>query len=154
MTAKNTAKESNMTDIEKAKKLLEEKNASIVLCRGGETAVSCAKGIAPMIGFIGEKKDLRGFSAADRIVGKAAAMLFVFAGITEVYAEVLSVAGEKTLAEYSVKYSCGKKCDFIENRMKTGMCPMEQTVEKIDTPEEAYKALCAKLAELRGEAKK
>ena len=33
-----------MTDIEKAKKLLEEKSASIVLCRGGETAVSDAKG--------------------------------------------------------------------------------------------------------------
>lgn len=43
-----------------------------------------------MMRFIAEGRDLSGCSAADVIVGKASAMLFVKAGINEVYGKVMS----------------------------------------------------------------
>ncbi|MBR3992234.1 MAG: DUF1893 domain-containing protein, partial [Anaerotignum sp.] len=38
--------------------------------------------------------------------------------------------------------------EYIINRTKTGMCPMEQTVLDVEDAEEAYEALRNKLAEL------
>ena len=44
------------------------------------------RGVAPMLDFLREGKRFVGYSAADRVVGKSAAMLFIKAGIKEIYA--------------------------------------------------------------------
>lgn len=138
-----------MTDLENAKTALKG-NVTVALCCGEETIVSEKRGIAPMLGFIADKTDLKGFSAADRIVGKAAALLFAFAGIKAVYAEVLSEGGAEVLKKYGIVYSYGALCKNIVNRTGDGICPMEMTVKDIDLPQDAYVALAAKVAELRG----
>lgn len=142
-----------MTDIEKAKHLLTQSNATLVLCHGDETVISEKRGIAPMLDFISEKRVLNGFSAADKIVGKAAAMLFVLAGIKKVYAEVLSEAAVEVLSENGIEYSYGVLTERIINRKGTGICPMEQTVENISVPMQAYDALIKKVYELRSGSK-
>ncbi|MBQ9481796.1 MAG: DUF1893 domain-containing protein, partial [Clostridia bacterium] len=63
-----------MNDISRAKKLLAD-SITCALVKGEEVYLSERSGIAPMMGFIGSEIDLAGFSAADKIVGKAAAML-------------------------------------------------------------------------------
>ena len=62
-----------MTDIEIAKRNLE--GHSICLCKNGEFFTDDGRGISPMMRFISQGRDLDGYSAADVIVGKAAAML-------------------------------------------------------------------------------
>ena len=47
-----------------------------------------------------------------------------------------------------IPFSYEKEVEYIINRTKTGMCPMEQTVLQIEDAEEAYEALKIKLAEL------
>ena len=79
-----------MTDLEHAKRLLNSSSHTCVLCKGEVIHVSDRTGIAPMMDFLDHETDLVGFSAADRIVGKAAALLFALAGVREIYAEVLS----------------------------------------------------------------
>ena len=80
----------DMIDAIRAKTLLHEANHTCVLCRGDVTHVSDRIGIAPMMEFLDAGLELRGFCAADRIVGKAAALLFVLAGVCAVYADVMS----------------------------------------------------------------
>lgn len=138
-----------MTDIEKARALLLSEKTTIALCRGEDILTSEKRGIAPMLGFIKDGVDLDGYSAADRIVGKAAALLFVLVGIKNVYAEVLSESGAAVLHANSIPYSYGTLCDRIINRAKTGICPMEQAVAGTESPEEAYAALAKKVEELR-----
>lgn len=101
-----------------------------------------------MMKFIAADRDLRGYCAADLIVGKAAAMLFVKAGIAEVYGETMSEAGAEYLKSHGIPYSFGTFTDRIVNRKGDGICPMEQTVADISDPEEGYQALKQKILEL------
>lgn len=133
-----------MTDLEKAKSLLVG-DTTCVLVKGEEIITSNKNGIRPMMEFIKENLNLKGFSVADKIVGKAAAMLFRKAEIKEVYAEVLSVSALQFLEEAKIKVTYKTLTDKIINRTKTGMCPMEETVLKIEDFEEGYLALKNKI---------
>ncbi len=132
-----------MTDIELAKKNLP--GHSICLCRNGGFFTDDGRGISPMMRFISENRDLKGYSAADLIVGKAAAMLFVKAGITEVYAETISRAGAEFLSSHKIPYTYGTLTDAIINRQGTDTCPMEKAVAFTDDTEQGYAALKARL---------
>lgn len=136
-----------MTDIELAKAHLD--GHSICLCRDGEYFTDDGRGISPMIRLIEEGRDLHGYAAADIIVGKAAAMLFIKAGIREVYGEVMSRAGYDCLQQHDIPCAYGKLTEKIINRKGDGICPMEQTVALIDDPEEGTIALQQRMIELR-----
>ena len=128
-----------MTDIELAKENLH--GHSICLCRNGEYFTDDGRGISPMMKFIAENRDLAGYSVADVIVGKAAAVLFVKAGITEVYGETMSRAGAEFLKTHNIPFSYGTMTEKIINRAGTDICPMEKTVADISDAREAYAAL-------------
>ena len=102
-----------------------------------------------MMRFLAERLDLRGYSVADVIVGKAAAMLFVKSGISEVYGEVMSEAGSAYLQEHEIPCTYGTLTEKIINRKGDGICPMEQTVAELDNPEEGYKALKERMTQLQ-----
>lgn len=136
-----------MTDIGIAKENL--RGHSICLCRNGEYFTDDGRGISPMMKFIAEGRDLVGYAAADVIVGKAAAMLFVKAGIAEVYGETMSRAGAEFLKLHNIPFSYGTLTEKIINRDGTDICPMEKTVADISDVEEAYAALKKRLAEMR-----
>lgn len=139
-----------MTDLQRAKENLA--GHSIALCRGDRVLTSDKRGISPMLDWIQESVDLKGWSAADIIVGKAAALLFAFAGISEVYAKVLSVGGARALEAHGIPYSYDTLVQNIVNRKGDGVCPMEKTVECICDPASAVAALTKKRDELRSQA--
>ncbi|MBQ3295861.1 MAG: DUF1893 domain-containing protein [Erysipelotrichaceae bacterium] len=125
------------------KEILEDKNCSIVASNG---YISFDPGIRPVIDRLNEDlyyfKDL---SVADKIIGKASAMLLSLSGVKEAYAAVLSKAGQEIFEKYGVTYQYGKLVDYIINRNGDGMCPMEMTVKDIDDLKEAYEALNRKI---------
>lgn len=140
-----------VNDTEKAKKLLFENDAlTCVLCKGDAVYKSCEKGISPMLDYIASSTDLKGFAAADKIIGKAAAMLFVKAGVKEVYGSVMSSSAAELLQKHNISCSWGTLTDKIINRKGDGVCPMEQTVAGINDLTEAYEALLRRRNELRG----
>jgi hypothetical protein len=134
-----------MTNIEHAKKLFLSDIYTCVLCKDDIIYTSTKSGILPMIEFITDSIDLNGFSAADKIVGKAAAMLFVLAEVREVYASVMSEQAIKVFLKHGVKYSCSTLVQDIINRAGTSICPMEQAVKGIENPSDAFKAIKRKL---------
>ena len=137
-----------MKDIEKAKTLLKEGNHACVLCLDDMTFTSDANGIKPLNWWLRDGCRFEGFSAADRVVGKAAAYLYVLLGVKEVYAEVLSETAVPVLERYGIAYSFGKKVKYIVNRTGDDLCPMEKIALKHEEPEKAYEALKEKIAEL------
>lgn len=136
-----------MTDIELAKERLE--GHSICLCKGGDIITDDGRGISPMMKFIGMEKDLKSYSAADMIVGKAAAMLFVKAEICAVHGKVMSEAASKYLEAHHIPHSYDKLTEQIINRTGDNICPMEAAVANVSDPEEGYKALFNKIQEMR-----
>ena len=122
---------------------------TICLCKDGRCLFSDKRGIAPMLGFIAQGENLRGYSAADLIVGKAAALLFAKSGVVSVYAKVLSQGGKEVLQKFGVFFEYETLTDNIINRDGTDICPMEKTVANISDPDEAYIALTEKVRSLQ-----
>lgn len=138
-----------MNDQARAIEILKNFSHTCVLCRGEETWTSDRTGIAPMLDFLDRGIDLSGASAADRIVGKAAAMLFALAGVSSLYAEVLSERALPVLERYGIAVAWGTLTPAIINRRGDGPCPMETAVEEIDDPNEALNAIRATVAHLK-----
>ena len=132
-----------MTDIEIAVNNLS--GHSICLCRNGESFTDDGRGISPMMRFLAEGMELNGYSVADVIVGKAAAMLFVKAGIVCVHGKVMSESGKKYLESHGIPCSYDKLTEKIINRQGTDICPMEKTVDDINDYESGFSALKKKL---------
>ena len=136
-----------MTDLDRARAALP--GHTLALCRGGEVVTSDRRGVMPMLGFLREGRDLSGFCAADRVVGRAAAMLFAKAGVRAVHAEVMSDGAAALLAAHGIDASCDVRTAAIENRQKTGLCPMESAVAGIEDIDAGIAAIRRRAEELR-----
>ena len=79
-----------------AKELLEKENFTCVLWYGEHLYTSRERGVKPLLEWLDQGLDLSSFSAADKVVGKAAAFLYVLLGVSRVYASVISEAAEAT----------------------------------------------------------
>ncbi len=126
------------------KQTLNDNNYSI-LTSGGYS--SFESGIRPVIVPMCEDLHFfQGQSVADKIIGKASAMLLALSGAKEVYTPVLSKAGKEVFDRYGIVCEYDTLADYIVTRKGDGMCPMEMTVRDIDDPKEAFEALKKKLA--------
>ncbi|MBR6233205.1 MAG: DUF1893 domain-containing protein [Erysipelotrichaceae bacterium] len=126
------------------KQELVEKDYSIIASNGYSSYDSGIKPvIVPMCQNIAFFKDC---CVADKLIGKASAMLLVLSGVKNVYTPVLSKAGREVFDKYGVAYEYDTLAEYIVNRKGDGMCPMEMTVKDIDDPKEAFEALKRKLA--------
>ena len=139
-----------MTDLQIAKNNLA--GHTICLCCSSECLYSESRGIAPMMNFIADGVDLFGYSVADVVVGKAAALLFVKCGIKNVYAKTLSQSAKSVLELYGIAYEYEVLTERIINRAGTDTCPMEKTVAETCDPEEAYLLLKIKLKSMGANA--
>lgn len=130
-----------MNDMDRAKALFRTGNYTCVLVNADSVYTSTLSGVAPMIDFISSGTDLQGFSAADKIVGKAAAMLFVLAGVKAIYSPIMSEKAVNVFFEYGVSPFYDTLTSAIINREGTGLCPMDQAVKDIDDPHIAFLAI-------------
>ena len=135
------------TDLQLAKNNLT--GHTICLCRDGKILVSDRKGIAPIMGLIAGEVDIAGYSVADTVVGKAAALMFVKCGVAAVYAKTLSNGGKSVLEKYGIYFEYDVLTERILNREGTDQCPMEKTVQDTDDIEKAYVLLQEKLKSMQ-----
>ena len=131
---------------------LEDGNTCVLLRGNTPVYQSCARGIRPLLDAIAAEIYAHGLTAVDKIVGKAAAMLYLYMGVSRVYAEVMSDAARAALTTRGVDCFCRVRTDKIVNRRGDDLCPMEKTVAEIDDPAAALDALRKKAAELAAAA--
>lgn len=134
-----------MKQLERAKQLLQTDGYTLAVCGDTVQYTSNQRGVAPMVAFLEQNLPLAGCAAADKVVGKATALLFALAGIRQVYAAVLSKPAKAALERHGIAVTYGILVERIENRDKTGLCPMEQAVWDIDDPVQALAAVKAKM---------
>ncbi len=132
----------------KAKALLEGSSHTCVLVKDSVCYSSDYRGVKPLLQWLEGGTDLRGFSAADKVVGKAAAYLYVLLGVTVVYAKVISKPSVAVLEENGIAVFYGQQVEAIRNRTDTGLCPMEQAVKTARSPEEAVEMIRSTLERL------
>ena len=125
------------TDLTQAIVGLTGTDATVVLCRGEVCFTDSRRGVAPLLALLDSGRDVTGFAAADRVVGKAAAFLYVRLGVAAVYAPVMSRPAYAVLVAHGIEAAYGELVEAIRNRAGDGFCPMETAVWDISQPEEA-----------------
>jgi len=92
-----------MTDIEIAKGTID--GHSVCFCKDGKSFTLDGMGLSPLMRMINEGKDLHGYSAADVVVGKAAAMLFKKLGVVSVHGKLMSETGADFLEKSGITFT-------------------------------------------------
>ena len=126
---------------EKARELLTSGGYTCVLCLGETVLCSRERGVKPLLGWLDSGKVEVGFSAADKVVGRAAAFLYVLLGASEVYADIMSEPAREVLMAHGVLCEAHQTVPAIRNRAGDGFCPMESAVRDISDPVEALDAI-------------
>lgn len=135
-------------ELERAKALLAEGKYTCVACRGEKTLCATERGVKPLLGWLNGGETLHGAAVADRVVGKAAAFLYVLLDVRVVYAPVMSVPARETLRAAGIEVYADELVPAVRNRTNTGFCPMESAVWELSDPAEAKAALERKISEL------
>ena len=133
-------------NLSKARRLLLDGGYTCVLCHGDTIITDTRRGIRPLLELCRSGRNLQEFSAADKVVGKAAAFLYRLLGIKSLYAGVISTPALTVLQGISVEFDA--EVPAIQNRTQTGFCPMESAVWDIEDAEEALCAIERTLANL------
>ena len=135
-------------DLTKAQSILESGNYTCVMCNANSVFADDRRGIRPLLTFYRSDHDLHGFSAADKIVGKAAAFLYLLLGVDAVYAAIISTPAKRVLESAGIAVSYGREVSAIRDRAGTGYCPMETAVWDIEDPKTALSAVEEALSKL------
>jgi hypothetical protein len=129
-----------MKDLETAKTLLYRKELTLSIVKNGETLFETRSSrISGFLGAIEKLGDtLEGASLADRVVGKAIALLCVCTKIKEVYAEVLSEKAKQVLEENRIGHEWKELVQIVLDLNRGGICPFERAAAGISDPKDSY----------------
>jgi hypothetical protein len=131
--------------------MLEDSGQNLLMFRDGEVIFSSgSRGVAPLVEAVDAfgREGLMGVVTADRIVGRAAALLNVYMGAVEVHALLISAGAEEVLGENGVGFVFREETDAIKMWDGVVFCPFERLVQGVSDPEEAYLMIRVKLSDL------
>ena len=130
---------------------LEKKGLSLLIYKGEKIIFSSVnRGMMPLLEAVDKigRNELRGTIVADKVVGKAAALLTLYMMVDEVHAALISISAKKLLSKHGLRFYFFEDTLAIKNRSGTDICPFERLVMDIFDPREAYKMIKSEITEL------
>jgi len=132
-----------MKDLEIARNRLKDKNLSLVIVKDRkivfETNSPGLTGFLQAINLCDKK--LAASSVADKIMGRAAALLSVYSRFSAVFAVTISKEGIKVLRDNNIPCQFENYVPNVLNFKWDAMCPFEKLTLTITSPNEAYQKL-------------
>ena len=130
-----------MYDLDRAAHLLKQESCTSVFCGKGVTYIGRNRGVYDLVGLLTSGVELKGFSAADLVVGKAAALLLILAGVKEVYTPVMSEPAAYLFTYYGVLSKYDYIVPEILNEARTETCLLDQCISHTKSPEAALQLI-------------
>lgn len=129
-----------MSNLEIAKQTLKKKNLTLAIAKNGKIIFqSNSHGVVSLFEAIEQLgSNLEGAAVADKIVGKAVALLCVYSRVNAVFASTLSLEGKNTLKRNGIKYQYEALVPKILDRTRKDICPFERLSLNLENPTEAY----------------
>ena len=129
-----------MIDLKIAKNRLQTKELTLVIVKNGqllfETKETRIKGFLEAIEKSGNS--LNGSAIADKVVGKAIALLCVYAKVSAVYAKVISIEAKSLFEKHKINHEWQIIVKEILNFEKNQTCPFEMKAKNMTDPEKTY----------------
>ena len=130
-------------DIRLAKRELHENNLNLIIVKRErivfETGAHGIGGFLLAIEKLGKK--MVGSAVADRIVGRAAALLCAYGEVASVFAVTISEDGMQILRENAISYEYENRVSNILSYDRTDICPFEKLAADLRNPKEAHAKL-------------
>ena len=139
-------------DADAARRILQSGDYTCVLCGSGAVHTTCLRGVRPLLRWLDQGVDLQGFSAADKVVGKATAFLYCLLGVRAVYGQIMSKSALEVLRAHGIQAEYGDLAEFIVNRQGNGICPFEAAVLSVQEPREALRVIREKMEQMAGQS--
>ncbi len=132
-----------MTDnLTNALHILKTNDSKLVMTDGKTLYSSSVRGVYSLLDLIDKNEyNLSNFSAADKVVGRGAALLYAKMRIKEVYGIVMSEKAKEIFDFYSIPCFYNTLVPFIINRQGDGTCPVEKATENMIDCEKAYSVI-------------
>lgn len=134
-----------MHDLKMARKRLDENGLTLCVVKEDKilfkSLLGGISGFLTVVEIFGRK--LEGASIADRVVGKAIALLCVYSRVKAVYASVLSMNGKTVFEEHGVHHEWDQLVECVLGVDGVGICPFEKLSLDISDPAKAYEELRA-----------
>ena len=106
------------------------------------------RGVKPLVQFILSKEDFKDYIAADKVIGKATAFLYIILQVKKIYASVISKKALEILMKNNIDVEYDLLVDNIRNRKNDGICPFEEAVIDIEDQNKALKVIISKMREM------
>lgn len=143
-------------DLESARAYLrDDPSAKVVAVKDGVVlGIEYGDGLRPLLRLIqSAESKIQGACVADRVIGEAAAVLLIDAGVSAVHGEIMSADARSRLMRHLVRVSFDQCVPYILRRgisvaqdPARDRCVMEQLVAGVDDIEEAVNRIRLKLA--------
>ena len=112
-------------------------DSSLVIYKDNQTKTYKEHGLEPLLIYL-EENNFKDSYVFDKIVGRAAALLYVYGDADYVYADKISKPAIEILKKNHIKYEAKNVVEEIQNKSKTGLCPFEELTKNIINPVQAY----------------
>ncbi|MCW1296414.1 MAG: DUF1893 domain-containing protein [Candidatus Parvarchaeota archaeon] len=130
-----------MDDVRIAREELKKRGFNLIIVKNHQiifkSRLSGIRGFLVAIDDLGEK--MNGASVADKIVGKAVAMLCSYTKVDAVFATIMSKEAKKWLSSRSIYF----EYENLVPRILSGdqECPFERLVKNFSSPRKAYEEI-------------
>ncbi len=132
-----------MNDLELAKQIFQAEGVAFVLVKDGRVlAQGTRDGIGELLTAVETLgAETRRASLADKIVGKAVAMVAASANLRAVYSPLASEGARRVLAVRQIELTAERLVPLILNKRGDGPCPLERLTLPLEEPPDAVRAL-------------
>jgi hypothetical protein len=132
-----------VSDLEQAKRIFQAGDYSFVLVRDAQLiAAGKREGIGELLDAVEHHRDaVRGAALADKIVGKAVALVAAYAAMGAVYTPLGSQPAEAVLGEHGIPCQAERVVPVIRNKRNDDLCPLERLTTDLHDPAKAVDAL-------------
>ena len=133
--------------------LLHNGKYSCVISNGSEIRTFTKRGVVDLYELLeSDPAFLNGSRIADKVVGKAAATLMMLGGVTHIHADVISEPAIALLENTDIEFRFNKVVPLIENRDKSGTCPLEDICRSTNSPQELFLLIKEFVEKIRNKA--
>ncbi|MBP5307011.1 MAG: DUF1893 domain-containing protein [Paludibacteraceae bacterium] len=113
--------------------ILNADSHSLVVLNHDSLSYYNGRGVSDLLSLLtDEPQRLQGAVVADKVVGRAAAMLMIASGVSEVHTNTVSTPALKALREAGISVSFDEEVPQILNRDLSGQCPIDASLSDAD----------------------
>lgn len=122
--------------------ILNANNQSLVVLNNDSMSYYNGRGVSDLLMLVTEEPErLQGAIVADKMIGKAAAVLMTAGGVSEVYTNLICTPAKEVFRKAEIPVFYTEEVPQILNRDRSGQCPIDALLNDAESVEECVRIL-------------